>query len=49
MTAQSQKQGPRVCRIADALDLVGDRWALLVLRELTLGVPAGCVAPIAAP
>jgi DNA-binding HxlR family transcriptional regulator len=27
-----------VCGIADALDLVGDRFALLVLRELGLGV-----------
>ena len=25
---------PRVCGIADALELVGDRWALLALREL---------------
>lgn len=30
--------GPRVCGIADALDVVGDRFALLVLRELGLGV-----------
>ena len=30
--------GPRDCAIADALDLVGDRWSLLVLRELALGV-----------
>jgi DNA-binding HxlR family transcriptional regulator len=30
--------GPRVCGIADALGLVGDRWALLVLRELGFGV-----------
>jgi DNA-binding HxlR family transcriptional regulator len=30
--------GPRVCGIADALGVVGDRWALLVLRELSLGV-----------
>jgi DNA-binding HxlR family transcriptional regulator len=30
--------GPRDCAIADALDLVGDRWSLLVLRELRLGV-----------
>jgi DNA-binding HxlR family transcriptional regulator len=30
--------GPRVCAIADALDIVGDRWALLVLRELSFGV-----------
>jgi DNA-binding HxlR family transcriptional regulator len=30
--------GPRVCPIADALQLVGDRWALLALRELSFGV-----------
>jgi DNA-binding HxlR family transcriptional regulator len=29
---------PRVCPIADALELVGERWSLLVLRELGLGV-----------
>jgi len=29
---------PRVCSIADALDVVGERWSLLVLRELTFGV-----------
>jgi DNA-binding HxlR family transcriptional regulator len=27
-----------VCGIADALGIVGDRWALLVLRELNFGV-----------
>ena len=30
--------GPRQCSIADALQLVGDRYSLLVLRELNLGV-----------
>ena len=30
--------GPRVCGIGDALSVVGDRWALLVLRELGFGV-----------
>ncbi|HEX3714492.1 MAG TPA: helix-turn-helix domain-containing protein [Trebonia sp.] len=30
--------GPRVCAIADALDVVGERWTLLVLRELGFGV-----------
>jgi DNA-binding HxlR family transcriptional regulator len=30
--------GPRVCGIADALGVVGDRWALLVLREISFGV-----------
>jgi DNA-binding HxlR family transcriptional regulator len=27
-----------VCSIADALEIVGDRWSLLVLRELAFGV-----------
>jgi DNA-binding HxlR family transcriptional regulator len=27
-----------VCGIADALELVGDRWALLAIRELGFGV-----------
>lgn len=30
--------GPRDCPIADALAIIGDRWSLLVLRELRLGV-----------
>jgi DNA-binding HxlR family transcriptional regulator len=30
--------GPRACSIADALELVGERWSLLVLRELGFGV-----------
>ncbi|MFC4030005.1 winged helix-turn-helix transcriptional regulator [Streptomyces polygonati] len=29
---------PRVCSIADALQVVGERWSLLVLRELGFGV-----------
>ncbi|MCW2526913.1 MAG: putative HxlR-family transcriptional regulator [Pseudonocardiales bacterium] len=29
---------PRVCSIADALEIVGDRWSLLILRELGFGV-----------
>lgn len=29
---------PRACSIADALEVVGERWSLLVLRELGLGV-----------
>lgn len=29
---------PRVCSIADALQVVGDRWSLLVMRELSFGV-----------
>src|ERR687884_2186422 len=34
MTARSYRQ---FCGIARALDLVGERWALLVVRELVLG------------
>lgn len=30
--------GPRVCSIADALQVVGERWSLLVVRELGSGV-----------
>jgi DNA-binding HxlR family transcriptional regulator len=31
--------GPRAgCPIAGALDLIGDRWSLLVMRELGFGV-----------
>jgi DNA-binding HxlR family transcriptional regulator len=33
-----QPDGPRICSIADALELVGDRYALLILRELAFGV-----------
>ncbi|WP_433887429.1 winged helix-turn-helix transcriptional regulator [Streptomyces sp. CA-111067] len=29
---------PRVCSIADALDAVGERWSLLVVRELGFDV-----------
>jgi DNA-binding HxlR family transcriptional regulator len=29
---------PRICSIADALDLVGQRYSLLILRELGFGV-----------
>jgi DNA-binding HxlR family transcriptional regulator len=32
------RSGPRDCGIADALEVVGDRWSLLVLRELSFGV-----------
>ncbi len=31
-------QIPRDCSIADSLGLVGERWTLLVVRELMLGV-----------
>jgi len=30
--------GVRICSIANTLELVGDKWSLLVLRELSLGV-----------
>lgn len=29
--------GPRVCSVARTLEVVGDRWALLVVREALLG------------
>ncbi|GAA1996285.1 helix-turn-helix domain-containing protein [Nocardiopsis rhodophaea] len=29
---------PRVCSVARTLDVVGERWSLLVLREVFLGV-----------
>jgi DNA-binding HxlR family transcriptional regulator len=29
---------PRPCKIADALTVVGDRWSLLIIRELHFGV-----------
>lgn len=38
MSSEPAPTGPRVCGIADALTLVGDRWALLALRELGFGV-----------
>src|SRR5215467_7447152 len=31
------KQYEQACAIARALDVVGDRWSLLLIRELTLG------------
>ena len=30
--------GTRECPIADAAELIGDRWSLLVIREIGLGV-----------
>jgi DNA-binding HxlR family transcriptional regulator len=38
VSSESASTGPRVCGIADALEVVGDRWALLALRELGFGV-----------
>jgi DNA-binding HxlR family transcriptional regulator len=34
----TRRTHPRLCPIADALDVVGDRWSLLILRELGFGV-----------
>ena len=31
------EDGPRVCSVARTLEVVGDRWALLVVREAFLG------------
>jgi DNA-binding HxlR family transcriptional regulator len=30
-------EGPRACSIADALDILGDRWSLLIVRECGYG------------
>lgn len=32
------RTAPRVCSIADALDVVGERWSLLIVRELGFDV-----------
>src|SRR5262249_10242350 len=36
-TVALMKQYGQVCAIARALDVVGERWSLLIVRELTLG------------
>ncbi|WNG55087.1 helix-turn-helix transcriptional regulator [Archangium gephyra] len=33
-----KEAGPRVCSMAAALELVGEKWSLLVLREVFYGV-----------
>lgn len=33
-----EKDGTRVCSMADALTLVGERWSLHVVREIAMGV-----------
>ena len=38
MSSEFEPNGRRICGIADALQLVGDRWALLAIRELAFGV-----------
>jgi DNA-binding HxlR family transcriptional regulator len=37
-TKPNPGRSPRICGISDALSVVGDRWSLLVLRELDSGV-----------
>ena len=38
MSSEFEPNGRRVCGIANALRLIGDRWALLAIRELGFGV-----------
>ena len=38
MTPVSRVANPRHCSIAGALDIVGEKWSLLVVRELFLGI-----------
>lgn len=38
MKASDEVVGPRACSVARTLELVGERWALLALREVFLGV-----------
>jgi DNA-binding HxlR family transcriptional regulator len=38
VSSEFEPNGRRVCPIADALQLIGDRWALLAIRELGFGV-----------
>ncbi|WP_051581753.1 winged helix-turn-helix transcriptional regulator [Pseudonocardia acaciae] len=37
-SGSTRPAGPRPCKIADALAAVGDRWSLLIIREVALGV-----------
>src|SRR6266404_6858015 len=37
LTVPSMKRYEQTCATARALDIVGERWSLLVVRELTLG------------
>jgi len=38
MTVDRRTATPRRCSIAGALDVIGEKWSLLVVRELFLGV-----------
>ena len=37
MTSSGRPTEPRVCSVAAALDVIGEKWSLLVVRELFLG------------
>jgi DNA-binding HxlR family transcriptional regulator len=38
MSSDVRVEAPRVCSVAGALDVIGEKWSLLVVRELILGV-----------
>jgi DNA-binding HxlR family transcriptional regulator len=38
MSTVTRAASPRRCSIASALDVIGEKWSLLVIRELFLGV-----------
>src|SRR3954453_13544238 len=38
MSSEVRVEAPRVCSVAGALDVIGEKWSLLVVRELILGV-----------
>lgn len=37
MTPATRTTNPRRCSVASALDVIGEKWSLLVVRELMLG------------
>ena len=38
MTSATRLTAPRRCSVASALDVIGEKWSLLVVRELLFGV-----------
>src|SRR3954454_1737657 len=38
MSSEVRVEAPRICSVAGALDVIGEKWSLLVVRELILGV-----------
>src|SRR3954466_4208579 len=38
MSTEVRVEAPPVCSVAGALDVIGEKWSLLVVRELILGV-----------